>query len=148
MISTRLAVLATAMMVGVVGISVIAAAPQVAEATAVNTTRSNIKSAAIAQQDGDVSCINQAQGQGGQQAVPNTDQNAAGGDQLQSDPIPDIDVKMGKNPGGSGAGPGISSEGDPTVNADLSNDCSLEQNLEATQNAESGDDSSTNEWDG
>jgi len=145
MISTRLAVLATAMMVGVVGISVVAAAPQAAEATAVNTTRSNIKAAAIAQQDGDVACINQAQGQGGQQAVPNTEQNAAGGD--RSDPIPGVDVKLGKNPGGSGAGAGVSSEGDPTVNADLSNDCSLEQNLEADQNAESGDDSSTNEWD-
>jgi hypothetical protein len=51
-------------------------------------------------------------------------------------------------PGGAGAGPGISSEGDPTVDADLSNDCSLEQNLEVDQNAESGDDLSTNEWDG
>ena len=76
-----------------------------------------------------------------------SEQNAAG-DELQSDPIPDIDVKMGKNPGGSGAGPGISSEGDPTVNADLSNECSLEQNLTVDQNAESGDDLSTNEWDG
>jgi len=144
MISTRLAVLATAMIIGVVGISV-AAAPLVAEATVVNTTRSNIKTAPIIQQDGDVACINQAQGQGGQQAVPNTEQNAAGGD--RSDPIPGVDVKLGKNPGGSGAGAGVSSEGDPTVNADLSNDCSLEQNLEADQNAESGDDSSTNEWD-
>src|SRR5215208_2839723 len=145
--TTKTAVLMmTAIMIGVVGISV-AAAPLVAEATLVNTTRSNIKSAPIVQQDGDVSCINQAQGQGGQQAVPNTEQNAAG-DELQSDPIPDIDVKMGKNPGGSGAGAGVSSEGDPTVNADLSNECSLEQNLTVDQNAESGDDLSTNEWDG
>ena len=146
MISTRLAVLATAMMIGVVGISVAAAAPLSAEATTINTTRSNIKGAPIIQQDGDVSCINQAQGQGGQQAVPNTEQNTAGGD--RSDPIPDIDVKMGKNPGGSGAGAGISSEGDPTVNADLSNECSLEQNLTPEQNAESGDDLSTNVWEG
>jgi hypothetical protein len=146
MISTRLAVLATAMIIGVVGISVAAAAPQAAEAGSIVTTRSNIKSAPIIQQDGDVGCINQAQGQGGQQAVPNTEQNAAGGD--RSDPIPDIDVKMGKNPGGAGAGPGISSEGDPTVDAYLSNDCSLEQNLAPEQNAESGDDFSTNEWDG
>ena len=36
-----------------------------AEATVVNTTRSNIKSSPIAQQDGDVACTNQAQGQGG-----------------------------------------------------------------------------------
>jgi len=144
--TTKTAVLMTAMIIGVVGISV-AASPLVAEAGVINTTRSNIKSAPIVQQDGDVACINQAQGQGGQQAVPNTEQNAAG-DELQSDPIPDIDVKMGKNPGGSGAGPGISSEGDPTVNADLSNECSLEQNLTVDQNAESGDDLSTNEWDG
>jgi hypothetical protein len=142
MISTRLAVLATAVIIGVVGISV--AASPAAKADVVNTTRSNIKSAPIIQQDGDVSCINQAQGQGGQQAVPNTEQNTAGGD--RSDPIPGLDVKLGKNPGGSGAGAGISSEGDPTVDADLSNECSLEQNLTADQNAESGDDSSTNEW--
>jgi len=76
-----------------------------------------------------------------------SEQNAAG-DELQSDPIPDIDVKMGKNPGGAGAGPGISSEGDQTVDADLSNDCSLAQDLAVEQNAESGDDFSTNEWDG
>ncbi len=145
MISTRLAVLATAMIIGVVGISVAAASPAV-EAIGINTTRANIKSAAIAQQDGDVSCINQAQGQGGQQAVPNTEQNTAGGD--RSDPIPGVDVKLGRNPGGSGAGAGVSSEGDPTVNAEQSNDCALDQNLTADQNAESGDDFSTNEWDG
>src|SRR5215208_8192978 len=144
MIATKTAVLMAAMMIGVVGISV-AASPLVAEATAINTTRSNIKTAAIGQQDADQACTNQALGQGGQQAVPNIEQNTAGGD--RSDPIPGVDVKLGKNPGGSGAGAGVSSEGDPTVNADLSNDCSLEQNLEADQNAESGDDSSTNEWD-
>jgi hypothetical protein len=145
MIATKTAVLMTAMIIGVVGISV-ATAPLVAEANLVNTTRSNIKAAAIAQQEGDVACTNQAQGQGGQQAVPNTEQNTAGGD--RSDPIPGLDVKLGKNPGGSGAGSGISSEDDPTVDADLSNECALTQNLEANQNPESGDDSSTNEWDG
>jgi hypothetical protein len=146
MIATKTAVLATAMIIGVVGISV-AAAPQAAEAGSINTTRSNIKSGGIVQQDAEQACTNQALGQGGQQAVHNIEQNAAG-DELQSDPIPDIDVKMGKNPGGAGAGPGISSEGDPTVDAYLSNDCSLEQNLAPEQNAESGDDFSTNEWDG
>src|SRR5215203_7291191 len=94
---TKLAVLMmTAMIIGVVGISV-AAAPLAAEAGSINTTRSNIKSSAIGQQDGDVACTNQAQGQGGQQAVPNTEQNTAGGD--RSDPIPGVDVKLGKNPG-------------------------------------------------
>jgi|SRR5215211_4778714 len=135
------------MIIGVVGISVVATAPQAAEAETINTTRSNIKSGAVAQQEAEQAPTNQALGQGGQQSIPNTEQNAAG-DQLQSDPIPDIDVKMGKNPGGGSAGPGISSEGDPTVNADLSNECSLEQNLTVDQNAESGDDLSTNEWDG
>jgi len=143
MIATKTAVLMTAMIIGVVGISV-ATAPLVAEAAGVNTTRSNIKGAAIVQQDGDVACTNQALGQGGQQAVPNTEQNTAGGD--RSDPIPGLDVKLGKNPGGSGAGAGVNSEGDSTVDADLSNDCSLEQNLTPDQNAESGDDFSTNEW--
>src|SRR5215212_11598312 len=145
MISTRLAVLATAMVVGVVGISVVAAAPQAAEATAVNTTRSNIKAAAIAQQDGDVACINQAQGQGGQQAVPNTEQNAAGGD--RSDPIPGVDVKLGKNPGGSGAGAGVSSEGDPTVNAEQSVECSIAQEQTVENNGDT-EDFSTNVWEG
>ena len=135
------------MIIGVVGISVVATAPQAAEAETINTTRSNIKSGAVAQQEAEQAPTNQALGQGGQQSIPNTEQNAAG-DQLQSDPIPDIDVKMGKNPGGGSAGAGISSEGDPTVNADLSNECSLEQNLTVDQNAESGDDLSTNEWDG
>ena len=70
---TKLAVLMmTAMIIGVVGISV-AAAPLAAEAGSINTTRSNIKSSAIGQQDGDVACTNQARGQGGQQAVPNTE---------------------------------------------------------------------------
>src|SRR5215217_7461836 len=134
--TTKTAVLMTAMIIGVVGISV-AASPLVAEAGVINTTRSNIKSAPIVQQDGDVACINQAQGQGGQQAVPNTEQNAAG-DELQSDPIPDIDVKMGKNPGGGSAGPGISSEGDPVVNAEQSIESPLTLDQAVDQNIESG----------
>jgi hypothetical protein len=144
MIATKkLAVLMmmTAMIIGVVGISV-AAAP-LAEATVVNTTRSNIKSAPIVQQDGDVACTNQAQGQGGQQAVPNADQETTSD---RSDPIPGVDVKLGRNPGGSGAGAGVSSEGDPTVDAEQSNACALEQNLTPEQNADTGDDLSTNEW--
>jgi len=137
--TTKTAVLMmTAIMIGVVGISV-AAAPLVAEAGSIVTTRSNIKSGNIVQQDGDVACTNQAQGQGGQQSIPNTEQNAAG-EELQADPIPGLDVRLGVE--------GVSSEGDLTVGADQSNECALTQNLEANQNAESGDDLSTNEWDG
>src|SRR5215217_1857324 len=147
MISTRLAVLATAMIIGVVGISVAAAAaPQSAEADVLNTTRGNIKSAAIGQQDGDVACTNEAQGQGAQQSVPNTEQNTAA-DEIQGDPVPDIDVKIGKNPGGSGAGAGINSEGDPTVDAEQSNECSLALDQTVIQNGDT-EDSSTNEWEG
>jgi hypothetical protein len=153
MIATKkLAVLMmmTAMIIGVVGISAAASIPA-AEAGSINTTRSNIKGGNIVQQDGDVSCTNQAQGQGGQQAVPNADPTAITEETdpipgERADPIPGIDVKLGRNPGGSGAGAGVSSEGDPTVNAEQSNDCALEQNLTADQNAETGDDFSTNEW--
>ena len=113
-----------------------------AEADVVNTTRSNIKSSAIGQQEGDQSCINQAQGQGGQQAVPNPDQETI---TERGDPIPDIDVKMGKNPGGSGAGAGISSEGDPTVDAEQSNECSMAMEQTVEQNGDT-EDFSTNEW--
>src|SRR5918995_6181565 len=117
-----------------------------AEATAINTTRSNIKSSAIGQQEADQSCINQAQGQGGQQAVPNIEQNTVG-DSIQSegDPVPDIDVKMGRNPGGSAAGARISSEGDPTVNAEQSNECSIAMEQTVEQNGDT-EDFSTNEW--
>ena len=113
-----------------------------AEATVVNTTRSNIKSSPIVQQDGDVACTNQAQGQGGQQVVPNSDQETI---TERGDPVPDIDVKMGRNPGGAGAGAGIFSEGDPTVNAEQSNDCSLTMEQTVEQNGDT-EDFSTNEW--
>ena len=132
------------MIIGVVGISVVATALQAAEAETINTTRSNIKSGAVAQQEAEQAPTNQALGQGGQQSIPNTEQNAAG-DQLQSDPIPDIDVKMGKNPGGGSAGPGISSEGDPVVNAEQSIESPLTLDQAVDQNIESGDDFSTNE---
>jgi|SRR5215211_5437142 len=136
MIATKTAVLMTAMIIGVVGI-IVAASP--AEAGPINTSRSNIKAMNIVQQEGDVACTNQAQGQGGQQSIPNTEQNAAG-EELQSDPTPGLEFLTSVE--------GISSEGDLAVDADQSNDCSLEQNLDADQNAESGDDFSTNEWDG
>ena len=114
-----------------------------AEAGILNTTRSNIKSSAIGQQDGDVACTNQAQGQGGQQAVPNPDQETI---TERGDPIPDIDVKMGKNPtSGSAPGAGISSEGDPSVNAEQSNECSMAMEQTVEQNGDT-EDFSTNEW--
>ena len=113
-----------------------------AEATTINTTRSNIKGSAIGQQEGDQSCINQAQGQGGQQAVPNTEQTTI---TERGDPVPDIDVKMGRNPGGAGAGAGISSEGDPTVDAEQSNECSMAMEQTVEQNGDT-EDFSTNEW--
>jgi hypothetical protein len=65
--------------------------------------------------------------------------------QNEGDPVPGVDVKLGRNPGGLGAGAGISSEGDPTVDAVQSNDCSLEQNLTVEQNGDTVD-FSTNEW--
>jgi len=115
--------------------------PLVAEAAVVNTALSPIKSANIVQQEGEQACTNQAQGQGGQQDVPNADPIAS---TIQGDPVPDVDVKIGK-PGTGSAGPGISSEGDPIVEAEQSNDCSLAQDLTVEQNAESGDDFSTTE---
>ena len=141
--TTKTAVLMmTAIMIGVVGISVAATAPQAAEAESISTTRSNIKSGAVAQQEADQAPTNQALGQGGQQAVSNTEQNAVTG---EGDPVPDIDVKMGKNPGGGSAGPGISNEGDPTVNAEQSIESPLTLDQAVEQNIESGDDFSTNE---
>ena len=113
-----------------------------AEAGTIITTRSNIKSAAIGQQEADQSCINQAQGQGGQQAVPNPEQNTIS---ERGDPVPDIDVKIGRNPGGAGAAPGINSEGDPTVNAEQSNECSIAMEQTVEQNGDT-EDFSTNEW--
>jgi hypothetical protein len=109
-----------------------------AEATAVNTTRSNIKSAAIGVQEGDQSCTNQAQGQGGQQAVPNIEQNTIGDSiQTESDPIPGLEVRFAEG--------GISSEGDPTVNAEQSNECSMAMEQTVEQNGDT-EDFSTNEW--
>ena len=103
-----------------------------AEAESISTTRSNIKSSPIAQQNADQSCTTQAQGQGGQQAVSNPEQTTI---TERGDPVPDIDVRM----------PFVTSEGDPTVNAEQSNDCSLEQNLTVEQNGDT-EDFSTNEW--
>ncbi len=150
MIATKHAVfMMTAMIIGgiVVGVSIAATAPQAAEAAGVNTTRSNIKSSAIGQQDVDLACTNQAQGQGGQQSVPNTEQTTTTTTGDRSDPIPDIDVKMGRNPGGSGAGAGINSEGDPTVNAEQSNNCSPSLDQTVIQNGDTSD-FSTNQWEG
>jgi hypothetical protein len=68
--------------------------------------------------------------------------------QSEGDPIPGLDVKLGKNPGSLSGGAGVSSGGDPTVEAEQSNAYSMEQNLTAEQNAETGHDLSTNEWAG
>src|SRR5215213_4028787 len=106
MIATKTAVLMTAMIIGVVGI-IVAASPA-AEAGPINTSRSNIKAMNIVQQEGDVACTNQAQGQGGQQSIPNTEQNAAG-EELQSDPTPGLEFLTSVE--------GISSEGDLAVDA-------------------------------
>ena len=57
----------------------------------------------LVQQEGDVSCTNQAQGQGGQEDVPNADPTAI---TERGEPIPGVDVKLGGNPGGAGAAPG------------------------------------------
>ena len=140
MIATKLAVLMAATILAA-GFSV---APFFlgAEAESISTTRSNIKSAAIGQQNADQSCINQAQGQGGQQAVPNLEQTTI---TERGDPVPDIDVKMGRNPGGAAAGAGIVSEGDPTVNAEQSNECSIAMEQTVEQNGDT-EDFSTNEW--
>jgi hypothetical protein len=113
-----------------------------AEAESINTTRSNIKSSPIAQQNADQSCTNQAQGQGGQQAVPNIEQTTI---TERGDPVPGVDVKLGKNPGGLGTGAGISSEGDPTVDAEQSNECSIAMEQTVEQNGDT-EDFSTNEW--
>jgi hypothetical protein len=140
MIATKLAALMAATILAA-GISI---APFLgAEAGTILTTRSNIKSSAIGQQEADQSCTNQAQGQGGQQAVPNIEQNTAGGE--RTDPIPGVDVKLGRNPGGAGAGAGISSEGDPTVDATQSNECSIAMEQTVEQNGDT-EDFSTNEW--
>jgi hypothetical protein len=143
MIATKLAALMAVTMLAA-GISI---APFLgAEASGINTTRSNIKNSPIVMQDADQSCTNQVQGQGAQQAVPNIEQDTVGDSfQTETDPIPGVDVKLGRNPGGSGAGAGISSEGDPTVDAAPSIDCSIAQDLTVEQNGDT-DDSSTNEW--
>jgi hypothetical protein len=52
---------------------------------------------------------------------------------------------MERNPGGAGAGAGISSDGDPTVNAEQSNACSIAMEQTVEQNGET-EDFSTNEW--
>jgi hypothetical protein len=141
--TTKLAVLIAATVLAA-GLSI---APFLgAEAGTIITTRSNIKSSPIVMQDADQSCTNQVQGQGGQQAVPNTEQNTVSDrSQSEGDPVPDIDVKMGRNPGGAGAGAGVNTEGDPTVDATPSIDCSIAQDLTVEQNGDT-DDSSTNEW--
>jgi len=96
----------------------------------------------IAQQEADQACTNQAQGQGGQQVVPNTEQTTTA---ERGDPVPGVDVKLGRNPGGAGAGAGISSEGDPTVDATQSNECSIVMEQTVDQTADTVD-FSTNEW--
>jgi hypothetical protein len=106
-----------------------------AEANLINTTRSNIKGSAVGQQEADQSCTNQAQGQGGQQAVPNPEQTTI---TERGDPVPDMDVSHGR-PGG------IASEGDPTVNAEQSNECSIAMEQTVEQNGDT-EDFSTNEW--
>jgi hypothetical protein len=117
MIATKLAVFMTAMVIAV-GISVAPLIiPEVFAATNLNSSKSNIY-AIIVPQEGEVSCINQAEGQGDKAALANTDQTAQAGE--EGDPIPDIGVDQSKE--------GEFTQGDPeiTVNAEQSNECGQE----------------------
>jgi hypothetical protein len=121
MIATRVAVLMTAVVIAV-GISVAALTPEVFAAVNLNSSKSNIY-AIIVPQEGEVSCINQAEGQGDKAALGNTDQTAQAGE--EGDPIPDIGVDQSKE--------GEFTQGDTeiTVNAEQSNECGqvLEQTV-------------------
>jgi hypothetical protein len=138
MISTRLAVLATAMIIGVVGISV-AAAPQAAEAGPITTSRSNLKSMVV-QPEQEQTCINQVDGQGDKQALANPDQTQAPN---QGDAQATLNADQSRS--------GDFTQGDPeiTVNADASNECSQELNVTVEDNGDVSDsditDFSTNE---
>jgi len=137
--TTKTALLVTAVMIiGVVGISV-AAAPLIAEAGPINTSRSNIK-AMVVQPEQEQTCINQVDGQGDKQALANPDQTQAPD---QGDAQATLNADQSRS--------GDFTQGDPeiTVNADASNECSQELNVTVEDNGDVTDsditDSSTNE---
>jgi len=136
--TTKTTVLMTAMIIGVVGISV-AAAPLVAEAGPITTSRSNLKSMVV-QPEQEQTCINQVDGQGDKQATTNPDQTQAPN---QGDAQATLNADQSRS--------GDFTQGDPeiTVNADASNECSQELNVTVEDNGDVTDsdiiDSSTNE---
>jgi hypothetical protein len=121
--TTKLAVLMTAMVIAV-GISVAPLIiPEAFAGTKLNSSKSNVN-AIVVPQEGQVSCINQAEGQGDKAALANTEQTAQSGE--EGDPVPDIGVDQSKE--------GEFTQDDPeiTVNAEQSNECGqvLEQTVD------------------
>jgi hypothetical protein len=137
MIATKTAVLMTAMIIGVVGISVTAS--PAAEAGPIVTSRSNLKPMVV-QPEQEQSCINQVDGQGDKQATTNPDQTQAPD---QGNAQATLNAEQSRE--------GDFTQGDPeiTVNADASNECSQELNITLEDNGDVSDsditDSSTNE---
>jgi hypothetical protein len=110
-----------------------------AEAGPINTSRSNLK-AMTAQQEGEVTCINQVDGQGDKQAITNPDQTQAPN---QGEVQATFNADQSRS--------GDFTQGDPeiTVDSDPSNNCSQELNLTLEDNGDVSDseltDASTNE---
>lgn len=114
----------TAMIIMVVGVSI--AALPTAEAGPINTSRSNIKSLVV-QQEGEVTCINQVDGQGDKKAIANPDQTQATGQG---------DAQATFNPDPSRSGDFTQGDTEITVDADQSTDRSFEQNQTIDLDAE------------
>jgi len=110
-----------------------------AEADLIKTSRSNLKGI-TAQQEGEVTCISQVDGQGDKQAITNPDQTQAPN---QGDAQSTFNADQSRS--------GDFTQGDPeiTVDSDPSNECSQELNLTVVDNGDVSDseltDASTNE---